>query len=309
MKKIIIDPGHGGSDSGAIGFGVMEKDWTLKMSLYQYERLKELGAQVALTRVSDQTLAPYNRVAKVKNHYDICLSNHFNAFNGSARGVEVIHSYLAQPTIARKLAEAIVNASGLPLRRVFSRKTPNGRSDYYFMHRLTGSTRTLIIEYGFIDNKADNDFYSQDANFYRVGEAVVKAVCQEIGLKYVPVNNFKVQVGRGRESEIGVKTDSDKGSPKANDVKQNVDNNRLQPDAKSRNFVGKRIVSIHPGKLRFYKSPSWRDGDVYGYLTKGQGFSKVLDQVRVGRGYQYKVANAKGETYYITASPKYVRLK
>ena len=40
---IIIDAGHGGSDPGAHGNGVTEKDWTLEVSLHQYEFLKKLG--------------------------------------------------------------------------------------------------------------------------------------------------------------------------------------------------------------------------------------------------------------------------
>ena len=75
-KSIIIDPGHGGTDPGAIGFGVREKDWNLRISMYQYERLKELGAKVAITRTSDVTLDPVPRTNKIKNKYDVCISNH-----------------------------------------------------------------------------------------------------------------------------------------------------------------------------------------------------------------------------------------
>lgn len=278
MKSIIIDPGHGGTDSGAVGFGVLEKDWNLKISLYQFERLKDLGAKVALSRTGDETLASFNRVSRIKDQYDICISNHWNAFNGQARGVETIHSYKAKPDFARKLANRIVADSGLPLRRVFSRKTPNNKSDYYFMHRLTGNTRTVIIEYGFIDHKLDNAFYSNDDNFYRVAEGVIKVICEEIGVKYqVPSKGGKV----GR-SEVRVATDNQ--------------------------YAGKRLVSIHRGNLRFYKKPSWDDKDVYGHLTYGLGFRKVVRKLKVGRAYQYEVENAKGERYFITASPKYVRL-
>ena len=48
MKTIIIDAGHGGKDPGAIAFGIKEKDWNLKMSNYQYKRLKDLGAKVSM---------------------------------------------------------------------------------------------------------------------------------------------------------------------------------------------------------------------------------------------------------------------
>lgn len=210
-KSIIIDAGHGGTDPGANGFGVKEKDWALEMALYQYKRLKELGARVSITRTSDKTLSPTARTNMIKNKYDVCISNHWNAFNGKARGIETIHSIHGGKEFATSIANELVKATGLPLRRVFTKKLANG-NDYYFMHRQTGSTRTVIVEFGFIDNKQDNDFYKNSANFRKAGEAVIRAVCKEIGIKYVspggegvkaPVKNpakpkgklYKVQTG------------------------------------------------------------------------------------------------------------------
>ena len=212
-KSIIIDPGHGGTDPGAIGFGVREKDWNLRISLYQYERLKELGANVAITRTNDKSLDSVARTNLIKNKYDIAISNHWNAFNGKARGIETIHSIFGGKTFATSLANALVKATGLPLRRVFSRKNSSG-GDYYFMHRLTGSTTTIIIEYGFIDNAVDHTWYKNDSNFYKAAEAVIEAVCKEIGITYkakgsvsqpsapdkvVTGKLFKVQAGAFKE--------------------------------------------------------------------------------------------------------------
>lgn len=185
-KSIIIDPGHGGSDSGAVGFGVKEKDWNLRISLYQYNRLKELGARVGITRTTDKTLNSVPRTNLIKGKYDLCISNHWNAFNGSARGIETIHSIFGGKQFATNIANALRKATGLPLRRVFTRKLNNGQ-DYYFMHRLTGSTRTVIVEYGFLDNRQDHNWYKNNSNFIKAAEAVIEAVCKEIGVKYVPV--------------------------------------------------------------------------------------------------------------------------
>ena len=213
-KSIIIDPGHGGTDPGAIGFGVREKDWNLRISLYQYERLKELGANVAITRTTDVTLDSVPRTNKIKNKYDYCISNHWNAFNGSARGVETIHSIFSNGRFAKALADAIVKASGLPLRRVFKKGNSVG-TDWYFMHRLTGNTETVIIEYGFLDNQTDHNWYKNEANFYKVAEAVIEAVCKEIGITYkakgqvakpsvpkgTPGKLYKVQAGAFKNKE------------------------------------------------------------------------------------------------------------
>ena len=84
MANIVIDAGHGGTDSGAVGNGIIEKDLTLKISKYMADRLKQLGANVTLTRDSDETLTPDERVSRVLNAYGndkdvLVISNHINA--------------------------------------------------------------------------------------------------------------------------------------------------------------------------------------------------------------------------------------
>ena len=87
MAKIVIDAGHGGIDSGAVVNGIVEKDLTLKISNYIYDRLKELGLDVKKTRDTDETLTPEERVRRVLNAFGnsgdvIVLSNHINAGGG-----------------------------------------------------------------------------------------------------------------------------------------------------------------------------------------------------------------------------------
>ena len=84
IKKIVIDAGHGGSDPGAVGNGITEKDYTLKISQYMANRLRDLGADVTLTRNVDETLSPTDRVNRVLNAYGdskdvVVISNHINA--------------------------------------------------------------------------------------------------------------------------------------------------------------------------------------------------------------------------------------
>lgn len=188
LKSIIIDAGHGGTDSGAVNGDIKEKNWNLIMSLYQYNRLRELGANVSITRKEDETLIPATRSNLVKNRYDYCISNHFNsATNENARGCQCIHSIFANSSIARKIADYILLYSNyeISVHSVYSRKGLYGK-DYYFMHRNTGSTKTIIIEYGFLTNEKDRNFYDDEDKFFSVGEGVVKALCELTGVIYIP---------------------------------------------------------------------------------------------------------------------------
>ena len=91
-SKVVIDPGHGGSDSGASGNNLLEKDYNLLISKYMYDRFKALGVPVAITREEDVTLEPTARtnniLSKFGNSSDvIVISNHVNA--GGVEGQSV----------------------------------------------------------------------------------------------------------------------------------------------------------------------------------------------------------------------------
>lgn len=82
--KIVIDAGHGGTDPGASGNGIIEKDMTLEISNYMYNKLKDLGVPVKIIRTTDETLTPTERVNRVLDAYGnnsnvIVVSNHINA--------------------------------------------------------------------------------------------------------------------------------------------------------------------------------------------------------------------------------------
>lgn len=181
--------GHGGSDPGAVANGVNEKDLTLKISQYMYDRLRELGIPVTLTRSTDVTLSPSERVSKILDAYGnnenvIVISNHINsnATPNSAEGAEVIYALRNTDELANNILNELGNAGQIK-RSVFQRRSEkNPSKDYYFIHRETGQTEPVIVEYGFINS--DNDLAKLQNNYKDYVDAVIKAI---IETKNIPV--------------------------------------------------------------------------------------------------------------------------
>lgn len=201
VRKVIIDPGHGGTDSGATGNNLLEKDYNLLISKYMYDRFKELGIPVAITRDSDTTLSPTDRVNTILNKFGnssdvILISNHVNS--GGGEGAEVIYALRNKDTLARRILENI-GATGQETRKYYQRRLPSDTSkDYYFIHRNTGNLEPLIVEYGFIDDTKDVEFLKE--NYKELAEAVISAVANYIGVPYTPpegitTNTYVVQKG------------------------------------------------------------------------------------------------------------------
>ena len=201
VRKVIIDPGHGGTDSGATGNNLLEKDYNLLISKYMYDRFKELGIPVAITRDSDTTLSPTDRVNTILNKFGnssdvILISNHVNS--GGGEGAEVIYALRNRDTLAKRILENIW-ATGQETRKYYQRRLPSDTSkDYYFIHRNTGNLEPLIVEYGFIDSAKDVEFLKE--NYKELAEAVISAVANYIGVPYTPpegitTNTYVVQKG------------------------------------------------------------------------------------------------------------------
>lgn len=201
VRKVIIDPGHGGTDSGATGNNLLEKDYNLLISKYMYDRFKELGIPVAITRDSDTTLSPTDRVNTILNKFGnssdvILISNHVNS--GGGEGAEVIYALKNRDTLAKNILNNI-GTTGQTTRKYYQRRLPSDTSkDYYFIHRNTGNLEPLIVEYGFIDNTKDVEFLKE--NYKELAEAVISAVANYIGVPYTPpegliTNTYIVQKG------------------------------------------------------------------------------------------------------------------
>lgn len=187
-KKIVIDAGHGGEDPGTSANGIVEKDYTLKISQYMAKRLSDLGIENSLTRNSDVTLDSNNRPKKAQSFYGtgndvIVVSNHINA--GGGDGAEVIYALRNSDNLSRRIAEEFVKA-GQNVRKYYQRRLPSDSSkDYYYMLRNTPNNETVIVEYGFADSTGD-DVSQLKNNWQDLTEAIVKALAGYVGVPYTP---------------------------------------------------------------------------------------------------------------------------
>ncbi len=156
MKKtIVLDPGHGGSDPGAVAGKIQEKDLNLQVSKILKEMLEEAGLKVYMTRSEDKYVGLYTR-ADIANNLkaDLFVSIHHNASpNTSAAGLMTLFypSSGKQGMNGRKLAEIVQK------NLVSTLKT----RDWGIIERpnlvVTRETKmpAVIAELGFMTNKAE----------------------------------------------------------------------------------------------------------------------------------------------------------
>lgn len=150
-----------------------------------FNRFKELGIPVKMTRETDEYLPKTQRVNKVKELYNddpnvILISNHINA--GGGEGAEVVYSLKNNSTLAQNVLDRIGEAGQIK-RKIYQRRLPeNPNKDYYYILRETGKLEPILIEYGFIDNENDSIKLKNDLTKY--AEAVVKAVSEYAGYNY-----------------------------------------------------------------------------------------------------------------------------
>ena len=183
---VIVDAGHGGTDPGASSGDIIEKDYTLKISNYMYNRFKELGIPTFITRTTDTTLNPTDRINTITPYVtssdDIVISNHLNA--GGGDGAEVVYALRNDDTLAKSILDNI-EATGQNIRKWYQRKLPsNSSKDYYYIIRNTSPAESVLVEYAFLDSTKDDRNQIKN-DWEKWAEAVVKAVAEYKGYNYV----------------------------------------------------------------------------------------------------------------------------
>ena len=203
---IAIDPGHGGSDPGAVANGLREKDLTLAVSLALKEELESYdGVRVVMTRTTD-TRPSENTSADLSSRVDMAaaadadalVSIHFNSGSPIANGAEVWYANSSSynygtHTQGRTLSNAIqkqLTSLGLADRGIKTRDNPyydypdGSTGDYYAIIRQSREENMtgIIVEHAFVTSASDAALL-RDANFVRsLGIADATGIAQAYGL-------------------------------------------------------------------------------------------------------------------------------
>lgn len=188
MKKIFIDPGHGGGSIGATYKGRKEQDDCLRLaSAVRDILLTQNGISVKMSREDNINPSITSRCAEANQWgADYFLSIHRNAFSpNKANGVEAwVYSKVAVGGETYNMADNIVNriCKSTPFA---DRGTKLGAPSYtdYGVNRLTKMS-SCLLEVGFIDSVSDNAIF--DGYFAEIALAIAKAVMENVGLEYKP---------------------------------------------------------------------------------------------------------------------------
>jgi len=180
MTKIFIDPGHGGTDTGAVGNGLQEKDITLSIALEMRRLLQSEyeGVSVQLSRTKDETVSLDERTERANRWgADLYVSIHVNAGGGTGYEDYIYHELSENSRTARirdVLHEEVIRAT---------RFHDRGKKKANF-HVLRETTMSAVLtENGFIDHEEDAEKLA-DLNFLRaIARGHVNGLARALGLR------------------------------------------------------------------------------------------------------------------------------
>ncbi|MBQ3561999.1 MAG: N-acetylmuramoyl-L-alanine amidase, partial [Clostridia bacterium] len=171
--KIVVDPGHGGSDPGAVG-NVSNKELTeANRSLFLSEmlktRLEELGATVIMTRTTDTSLTSDERILTVRNNNpDLAVSVHRNAANSaSANGFSAHYFNPFTKAVADKIKDATAKTDAY--------KKSQTKWHVFYMSRISNCP-VVLTENGFMSNSEDFGNMKSKAWNEKCADAIVKGI-------------------------------------------------------------------------------------------------------------------------------------
>lgn len=195
-KRIVIDAGHGGADSGASFQGRKEKDDTLRLALAVGNRLSQMGQQVGYTRVFDISHTPYDRVQMANNadaDYFISIHRNMAPVPGTASGsASLVYSNRCVPAMLAANINPQMEAAGFINLGTFEQPG---------LILLRGTKMpAIVLEVGFIDNPADNQIFDQ--NFDQLAAGIAQGILNTIEQESLPPEYYQIQVAAYRDQAM-----------------------------------------------------------------------------------------------------------
>ena len=174
--SVVIDPGHGGLDPGAIGIGgIRETDIVLDVSKIVKKLLSEKGVKVMLTRKKEIDLDLPPRVSFANNtDADIFVSIHANASRGKRRDINGLETFYFRGWRGRLLAKRIQKQ----ILRVSPGSPDRGVKQGRFYVIKNTRMPAVLVEIGFLTGRLDARRLEKTAHRKRIAYAIAKGILE-----------------------------------------------------------------------------------------------------------------------------------
>jgi len=172
--KILLDPGHGGSQPGAVYAGVKEKDVNLAVALRCGKVLRDLGHDALFTRDADETLSLSDRLRMIDQyHAEVFVAIHCNASSTGeqAHGCETYYRDTHDYPLANSIQTVLAAYTGMKDRGVL-------QDEKELKKRLTVlndlDVPSALVELGYLSNPSEEKYIIDDIN--TLGEVLAHGI-------------------------------------------------------------------------------------------------------------------------------------
>ena len=171
-KTVVIDPGHGGRDPGAVGNGLYEKTITFDISNRVIAELRRRGINAVSTRTSDVEVDLQPRVNKAEGYRaNVFVSIHANAISLSRPDVNGLETYYYATSSGYRLARNIHSSI---LRNVNISDRGVRQARFYVLRKT--SMPAVLVETGFITGARDSANLKSDAHRQKLAKGIVEGI-------------------------------------------------------------------------------------------------------------------------------------
>ncbi|WP_053071921.1 N-acetylmuramoyl-L-alanine amidase family protein [Rossellomorea marisflavi] len=286
---IALDDGHGMETPGkrtpyieSLGRQIRENEFNAAVTNYLKIELERCGFRTVLTAPTDVDTPLKERTDLANSlNADALVSNHFNALKdrfdpgGNDPEGHSIHIYPGD-AVGRQFAEKVAK---------YMRQNPRQKFRGIIEQNLhitrEFKNAAILIENGFMDNRRESLLMIDQTFQQERAREEAQGICEYFGVPYV-----------GGSAPAPAPAPSPTQKPVTGSE------------------IGKRVESIYQGadQLNFYSKPTFNQAFVAGKLAFGYGFPKITAKINVEGAQMYEVQNSKGNTYYVTASPQFVKV-